>query len=56
MTVVVMRLNDSLIIMVQPNNARQIGNLTFEVKPGESALGRTYDEWLALGEGEHELE
>ncbi len=33
-----------------------IGDLSRAVKPGESFLGRAYDEWRALGDGEHDLE
>jgi hypothetical protein len=57
MTVFVAKLNDSIMIFARAETARGlIGDLTFEVKPGESALGKSYTEWEALGAGQHTVE
>lgn len=31
-----------------------VGDFAQEVRPGESAFGKTHDEWRALPEGAHE--
>lgn len=33
-----------------------IGDLTQEIGPGQSAFGRSYDEWSKLPAGEHDVQ
>jgi hypothetical protein len=30
-----------------------VGDLTYEVRPGQTSLGKTYEEWKALPNGPH---
>jgi hypothetical protein len=45
-----------ILLRVRAEAAGTLGDLTFEVRPGESAFGKGYDEWIALGSGPHWIE
>jgi len=49
---------DSVIIRVraESEDGDIIGDLTVEVRPGQDAMGKTYDEWAALPDGSIEIE
>jgi hypothetical protein len=42
---------DRVVLLVRAEGAGATGDLRLEVRPGESALGRTYAAWRAAGPG-----
>lgn len=44
---------DGVLIQVQAEAGKLLGDFTTLVKPGETKLGRPYEWWAGLGEGEH---
>jgi hypothetical protein len=46
---------DRLELHARSESDRTIGDACWEVRPGDSAFGRTFEEWQALAEGPHEV-
>lgn len=55
MTVQLARPDGRVILRLRAEGGGSIGDASFELKPGESAFGRSYAEWAALPEGPYEI-
>jgi hypothetical protein len=54
-TIYLTKFNDLVVLMARAEDDESIGDLIVEVKPGESAFGRSYAAWAALPGGPHEV-
>lgn len=51
-----LRKSDGLIsLRVRAEGEGALGDAQFDVRPGESMFGKSYDEWAALPDGPHEV-
>lgn len=55
MTVYLTKPKGRIVLMARAEGDGAIGDLEIEVKPGESAFGRSRDEWAKLPEGPYEV-
>jgi hypothetical protein len=55
MTVFVSRHGDVIEIKARAIGDGIIGDMTHRVRPGQTAMGKTYEEWSKLSPGEHNL-
>jgi hypothetical protein len=56
MTIYLTKPDGRVILMARAEGDNgMIGDALWEVRPGESAFGRTHAEWSALPEGRHEV-
>jgi hypothetical protein len=55
-TVFVSIFDEVIYLQARAEGSDAVGDLTLEVRPGQSALGKTYDEWTELGPGAHEID
>lgn len=44
-----------VLLQARAEGAEAIGDMTTEIRPGESAFGKTYEEWRSLPEGPHQI-
>jgi len=55
MKVFTSKTRDGVQIRARAESKKAIGDLVRVVKPGETFLGRPYEWWAALKDGEHEV-
>jgi hypothetical protein len=56
MTVLVTKGKGVIVIVAKAEGPEAIGDMAIQLRRGQSAFGKTYDEWEALPEGSHEVE
>jgi hypothetical protein len=56
MTVFVSMYDGGIQIMARAEGPDAIGDLVRDIGPGESFLGLTFDQWAALGNGQHDID
>jgi hypothetical protein len=55
MTVYVSRLDHRIVLQIRADGPDAIGDLTHFLKRGESAWGKTYEDWAKLPDGPVEI-
>ncbi len=55
MTVFVSKYDGHILFRARAEGPGAVGDLVVEIKPGESAFGKAYEEWTALPSGRHDI-
>ncbi len=47
--------HDAILIQVSAEDGGLLGDFTAEIYPGQVVLGKSFEEWAALGDGQHTI-
>jgi hypothetical protein len=56
MTVYLTKASTLIVLQARAESPDALGDLVIELRPGDEALGKTYDEWRALPDGPHQID
>lgn len=56
MIVFVSASDGALTLRVRGESGEAVGDIAIDLRPGEAALGKTYEQWAELGPGAHRID